>query len=170
MTDFEFEDIFKKSRASKEYAFQVTVIDWLFGRTRKGNKTYEGNAPMPGLLFTHHYAGRKGASEGYFLQQLGVRPGMGDILNWWSKDGVLHSGMLELKVDAQMSAAQHKIKGACLQLGIKYEMARTPAQVIAVYHKWGLHPLHTNIKPLDTRTDADKKQQHFDMYAPPRKD
>lgn len=166
MDDFEFEDIFKKSRASKEYAFQVSVINWLYGRTRKGNKTYEGNPPMPGLLFTHHYAGRKGASEGYFLQQLGVRPGMGDILNWWAKDGILHSGMLELKVDAQMSAAQHKIKGQCLQLGIKYEMARTPAQVIDVYHKWGLNPLNTYIKALDHRTDGQKKQAAFDLYAP----
>ncbi len=154
----------------KEYAFQVAVIDYLYGRTRKGNKTYPGNPPMPGLLFTHHYAGRKGASDGYFLQQLGVRPGMGDILNWWKDDkGILHSAMLELKVDADMSGAQHKIKGACIQLGIKYEMARTPAQVIAVYHKWGLNPLHAAIRQPDYRTMDEKKADAFDFQAPPKK-
>ncbi len=151
----------------KEYAFQVAVIDWLYGRQRKGNKTFGGNPPMPGLLFTHHYTGRKGADEGYFLQQLGVKAGIGDILNWWrDKNGILQSAMLELKVDADMSSAQHKIKGTCLQLGIKYELARTPAQVIAIYHKWGLNPLHTAIKTPDYRTWDEKKQDAFDMYRP----
>ncbi len=153
----------------KEYAFQVAVIDYLYGRTRKGNKTFPGNPPMPGLLFTHHYAGRKGAEDGYFLQQLGVRPGIGDILNWWN-DGNLQCGMLELKVDADMSSAQHKIKGTCIQLGIKYTMARTPEQVIGAYRNWGLNPLHTAIRTPDYRTDDEKHKQIFDMYAPPKKE
>lgn len=149
----------------KEYQFQICVVDWLYGRTRKGNKTYPGNPPMPGLLFTHHYAGRT-KEDGYFLQQLGVRPGIGDILNWWHDGERLECGMLELKVDADMSSSQHKVKGTCIQLGIKYELARTPAQVIAVYHKWGLKPLHEAIRTPDYRTFDDKKKESFDMQKP----
>lgn len=163
--EFEFQEIFKKTRGSKEYAFQVSVVDWLYGRTRKGNKTYGGNPPMPGLLFTHHFAGRKGGDTGFFLSNLGVRPGMGDILNWWN-DGQLRAGFLELKVDAEMSAAQHKIKGTCIQMGIHYDVAKTPEQIIAIYRKWGLKPLNTAIATPDYRSPAEKKQQSFDMYKP----
>lgn len=150
----------------KEYLLQISVVDWLYGRTRKGNKTFPGNPPMPGLFFTHHYAGRT-KEDGYFLQQLGVRPGVGDILNFWKdSNGVLHVGMLELKVDADMSPAQHKVKGICIQLGIKYELARTPAQVIAIYHKWGLSPLNTAIHAPDYRTWNEKNKDSYNLYAP----
>ncbi len=154
------------TRNTKEYRFQVAVVDWLYGRTRKDNKTFGCNPPMPGLLFTHHYAGRKGSSEGFFLQQLGVRPGMADILCWWNTGGTLHAGMLELKVDADMSAAQHKIKGTCIQLGIKYEMARNPEQVIGAYRHWGLNPLHTAILTPDYSTKQEKFKQAYDFYKP----
>lgn len=154
------------TRNAKEYKFQVSVIDWLYGRTRKGNKTFGCNPPMPGLLFTHHYAGRKGSSEGYFLQQLGVRPGMGDILNWWNVGGTLNASMLELKVDADMSPAQHKVKGACIQLGIKYTMARTPEQVIGAYRNWGLNPLNTAILVPDYTSERQKFERAHDAYKP----
>lgn len=148
----------------KEYTLQVCTIDWLSGLTRKGNKTFEGNIPMPGLLFTHHYAGRN-KEDGFFLKQLGVRPGMGDILNWWN-DGQLQAGFLELKVDADMSSSQHKVKGICLQLGIKYEVARTKEQIFAVYHKWKFKPLHYNMATPDFRTLQDKYKENHNMYAP----
>lgn len=166
MIENPFSDDQEKTRDQKEYKFQIAVVDWLYGRTRKGNKTFGCNPPMPGLLFTHHYAGRKGSSEGFFLQQLGVRPGMGDLLNWWNTGGTLNAGMLELKVDADMSAVQHKIKGVCLQIGIKYEMARNPEEVIGAYRNWGLKPLHTAILAPDYRTDMEKKHDAFDFFAP----
>lgn len=163
-------EIWDTLEMNKEYLFQLSVIDWLYGRMRKGNKTFGNNPPMPGLLFTHHYAGRKGPEDGFFLQQLGVRPGMGDILCWWNDPtGKLCAGMLELKVDAALSTAQHKIKGICHQLGIRYDVARTPAQVIAIFHKWGLNPLHIAIKTPDYRTFDDKHEDSFEMYKPPEK-
>lgn len=165
--EFEFQEIFKKSRASKEYAYQVCAVDWLYGRTRKGNKTYGCNPPMPGLLFTHHFAGRKGSDAGFFLGNLGVRPGMGDLLNWWNIGGRLEAGFLELKVDADMSPAQHKIKGTCIQLGIRYDVAeKTKEDVFKAYHKWGWKPLHYAMATPDYRSPAEKKQQSFDMYKP----
>ena len=120
---------------------------------------------MIGLLFTHHFAGRKGSSDGYFLQQLGVRPGIGDIINWWN-DGRLQCGFLELKVEAALSPAQIKIRDRCAGLGIKYAVARTPQQVISVYRNWGLKPTHEAIRNPDYRTEAEKKQDIYNMYKP----
>lgn len=159
------------TRGSDEYKFQVAVVDWLYGRTRKSNKTYAGNPPMPGLLFTHHYTGHKGGKEGnaerHYLWNLGVRPGISDILNWWKdKDNILRAGMLELKVNAEMSSPQHRIKGVCLDLGIGYELAHNGEEVVAAYRKWGLLPSHTAIRMLDFATPLEKVQRGIDWFRP----
>ena len=129
---------------------------------------------MPGLMFTHHYAGRS-ESEGFFLKMLGVRPGIGDILNWWApKDRAAHPGMIcaammELKVeDRPQSPEQRKVQAECEHMGLRYRVARTPDDVYAIYRLWGLAPRHCTILAPDYRSFDEKGDDAFEYFMPIR--
>lgn len=140
-----------------EYTIQVGIADHLKGQRRIGNKTYPGNPPFPGLLFTHAFQGRS-KEEGYYLKALGVRAGIFDIPLWWENPRkaeleklnlnipLYEAGMLEVKRPKEgYSDSQKEIKPILERLGMKHGIVHSVREAHDMIISWGLIAAHNTI-------------------------
>lgn len=89
---FEMPDgILKEKHGTAEYRLHVAFVDYLRGNKRIGNKLYPITRPFPDLFdgygkqkWTHCAQGRD-KTEGFFLNQMGLRAGVLDLFFWYPR-------------------------------------------------------------------------------------
>ncbi len=150
-----------------EFRIHRAIVDHVRGNIRRGNEITRTTAPFTGLFITHIYAGRS-KEEGFFLKMLGVVSGVPDLLAIWpDKVRGYDFGFIEVKTPiGQLSPPQRKFQGFCSHLGINWGIARSVDDAHKLFIKWGLQPVHNNIREADIRSDTQKKKDIFEMYKP----
>ena len=118
---------------------------------------------FPDLLFTHVPNRGGSAADGFFKKQLGVMPGVADLIFWWEGG----FGAIELKTPGGIwKPAQRKFEWMFSARGGKYAVCKSVKEVHATLKSWGLKSVHEAVKEPDLRSEAQKKQDMFDYYKP----
>lgn len=144
-----------------EYALQTHVIRYLSGKIRRGRNVIQATVPFPDLIFFHCYQGRT-EEDGFFLKELGVKPGVADILLVGHN---LFAG-IELKVGKnKQSDYQRNFQYKLETYGHKYAVCRTVAEVRDLLISWGLECKNMHcIEP--PRSEEEKRKAVWEMYKP----
>lgn len=85
-------------------------------------------------IFTHSCpnegAGRDGAIRTAQLITMGLYPGVGDLVVWWTKDNRTVIGYLEVKTaTGRQSDRQKRFEEKCIEKGIPYHVVRSVEDV-----------------------------------------
>lgn len=143
-----------------EYKLQVGIIAHLRGQRRKGREVFEHTPPFKELFVCHIYQGRS-KGEGFFLKQLGVYPGVADILAVWPEG----FGFLEVKTkDGHLSTPQKRFKWMCERYNVKWALIRSVKDAHDTLKKWGVTCVHDAIQEPDLRTFEEKREDMRNMY------
>lgn len=165
-----------KNPNQKEFVLQVHIIE--------KHEQY-----FPHVLITA-FPGRPGdATDGFFKKMMGVRPGVSDIVLWWGFTYPLwattwlikmldhlgfgfchmHSGVVELKVDARVTSSQNKFLSAIHSLGGHQGVARSWEQYYHLLCSFGIKPVCecTQFHEPDYRDLSEKFQDAHDFFKPP---
>lgn len=170
-----WDDAESKSSNQKEFKLQVHIVE-------------QHNIYFPHVLITA-FPGRPGdATDGFFKKLMGVLPGVTDIILWWGYQypnwaikwlakmleycgfsfSQIHSGVVEIKVDARVRTAQNKFMSAISFLRGNNGVVRSWEQYYKLLCSWHIKPVTpctTFIEP-DYRSDEEKKRDAFDFYKP----
>lgn len=163
------------TRNQKEYKLQVHIA--------KRHVQY-----FPHVVMTHIPNRPSSSSDGHFKKQMGMRAGVTDIAVWYTfpypnwaikwlakmldylgfSFSRMHGGMIELKVDTEISPEQNKFMSAIHSLGGKQGMVRTWRAYYKLLCSWGIKPIEecTDFDEPDYHTFEDEKKAVFDMYKP----
>ena len=141
-----------------EYKLHVACIDYIRGQVRHGNKTYPVTRPFPALYspegkqrFTHIYQGRN-EDEGFHLKQMGLRPGISDLMLW---PGFL--GFIDFKVHTELSRDQAQFFRDVGLIGAKTATATSREEFRDTLISWGLECINPTIQPpKPTRAQIDQ--------------
>lgn len=131
--------ILKEKHGTREYQLQIHCIDYLQGRKRIKGKTYPITRPFPQLWhnnnprWTHIATAREG-DQAFFLQQMGLRRGIFDLMLWW--EAGIH--FIDLKATGGLSADQRQFADDMRRIGIKTATASTVAQFRDQLIAWNL--------------------------------
>lgn len=135
------------------------------------------------------FPGRPGdAKDGFFKKKMGVRPGVSDIILWWSHTyplwavkwlmqmrdycgfgfALMHSGVIELKVDAKISSAQNKFLSRINGLGGCHQVCHSWQEYYKTLCKWGIKPVYicTTFAEPDYSTWDEKLAAVHNFFAP----
>ena len=170
-----FDDAEEKTRLQKEYRLQCHIVE--------RHAEY-----FPHIIITAFPGRPKDGADGFFKQQMGVRKGVTDILIWWGYNypawaikwltkmiqycgfgfSLMHSGVIGLKVDAKVDAAQEKFLSAIHSLGGKEGVVRSWEEYYKLLVWWKIKPSYicTIFDSPDYRSDMEKKRDAFAMYMP----
>lgn len=156
MIDLEDSPLSVKTKNNEEYHLQVAIIDHLRGR-----KTLSG-VPFPNMFVTHLYSGRN-EKEGFFLKQLGVQPGVADLMVIW-QGGI---GFIEVKTKTgSLSYHQKGFQAMCKSWGIKYAIVRSVGSAHAALKSWGIESRRDTVIEPDLRTKAQKIKDSLEAWKP----
>ena len=140
-----------------EYKLHVAIIDYLRGQKRKGNEVFPGNKPFPYLFVCHIFQGRS-KEDGFFLKNLGVFPGVADILAIWKTNDGFDIGFIEVKtVKGALSTPQKKFKSICHWFGIKWALVRSAQETHDTLKSWGLECVSDSVREPDLRDEMQKR-------------
>jgi hypothetical protein len=118
---------------------------------------------FPGLLYFHVPNQTRDATEAFFNKQMGVRPGIPDIILAW-RGG---QGMMEIKTEAgKISSNQNKTMSAFHAIGWHTGVVRNVKSAHQMLVAWGIKPVHNAIKEPDLRSDDQKKSDSFNAQRP----
>ncbi len=143
---------------------------------------------FPHVLITA-FPGRPGdAKDGFMKKLMGVRAGVSDIMIWFSfpypawattwlgkmlkhcgfSFARMHSGVIELKVDARVSSSQNKFLSSIASLGGCEGVARSWQEYYRLLCLWGIKPVCqcTYFEEPDYRDLGEKYRDAFALYAP----
>ena len=103
------------------------------------------------------------ATEAFWNKQMGVEPGVSDLLLGWQGN----TGALEIKSETgKLSTPQNKFLSWASSIGWHTGVARSVRGAHQILMGWGLKP-HANIThEPELRTFAEKNKAIYDMYAP----
>lgn len=148
-----------------EYKLHVAIIDHIKGQKRKGKEIIQGTRPFRNLFVTHIFQGRS-AEDGFFLKQMGVFPGVADLLCIWDNAGP-QIGFLEVKTEkGYLSTAQKKFKGICQAFGVRYALVRSVADAHRQLKDWGVHCVHDSVVEPDIRSWDQKLEDAKALWKP----
>jgi hypothetical protein len=89
---------------------------------------------LDAVWFAVPNGGARSKIEAAIFQGLGVVAGVPDLVFLW-RDGC---GGIELKREGgRLSESQREFRARCREKGIRYEVARSPAEVLEVLGEWG---------------------------------
>lgn len=162
-------------RINKEYRLQTHIV--------KKHAIY-----FPHVIMTHIPNQTRDSTEAFFNKQLGVRAGASDIALWWGFSyptwatiwlakmikflgfgfSLMHSGVVELKVDSRVTSAQNKFLSAIRSLGGSEGVARSWREYYELLCSFGIKPVEkclTFDEPNYLNTKEKYKTAH-DWYKP----
>ncbi len=176
MTDGHLEDATGDLTANqKEFKLQVHIIE-------------QHAIYFPHVIITA-FPGRPGdAQDGFFKKMMGVRAGVSDIILWWSYPypswaktwlakmlsycgfsfSLMHSGVVELKVDARINPAQNKFLSAIHSLKGNQGVVRSWQQYYKLLCSWHIKPAQECriFNEPDYRGLSEKYKDAFNFFAP----
>ncbi len=146
-----------------EYRLQVAVVKHL-------------QSAFPSLLFTHVPNRSKDAQDGFFRKQMGVLPGVPDLIFWYREtlrdDGrLVWSGIVSAAIELKASKGrssndQNRFASSFVHIGGKYAVCKSVKEAHDALVSWGLEPRHDGYVEPDTRSDNQKKADSFDYFKP----
>lgn len=144
------------SRNPLEYKLHIAILAHI-------NSAFIG-PHNPNLKCFHVPNQSRDGTEAFFNKQLGVLPGVSDMLFGWNGN---HTGALEIKAEYnELSSAQNKFMSWAKIIGWHTGTAKTVKQAHEVLIKWGLKPAHNTIVEPDYRTKEEKFRDAHNFFAP----
>lgn len=141
-----------------EYKLHVAVVEHL-------------RRAFPTLLWTHCPNKPKDAQDGFFKKQMGVRPGVADLLFWWVDKSELPwnllCGAIELKIGkGRQGNDQNRFASSFGDNGGFYAICKSVKDVHDTLIKWGLKPKCNSILEPDYATKEEKFERASEFYSP----
>lgn len=175
MTENPFRGLDGTTVTQKEFRLQLHIID-------------KHAAYFPHVIITA-FPGRPGdAKDGYMKKLMGVRAGVSDIILWWGYQypnwalqwlakmlgncgfafSRMHSGVVEIKVDARVSTGQNKFLSAIGSLQGNYGVVHSWREYYHLLLSFGIKPRVpcTLFEEPDYRSIDEKRADSFDYFAP----
>lgn len=149
MNPFKDEEL---KRQQIEYRIQVAVVKHL-------------DSAFPSLLYTHVPNRSSDAADGFFKKQMGVRPGVADLICWWPSNGHLECGAIELKAHkGRWGGEQNKFASSFTYIGGRYALCKSVKEAHDALCGWGVVPAHYAIVEPDLRGEQQKFADSFDFF------
>lgn len=150
----------KLGRNQAEFKLQLAVVEHL-------------KSAFPCLLWTHVPNKGGSAKDGFFKKAMGVRPGVADLIFWWSQHqhfsntNLIKCGAIELKASkGKQSSDQNKFASSFVHVGGKYAVCKSVREVHEALKSWGLTAKHEHCIEPDTRSKQQKFSDAFDAFKP----
>lgn len=149
--------------SNPEYSLQVHVIRYLDGKIKQGRNVINVTPPFPEIQKSWHVYQGRSEDEGFFLKEMGVRPGVHDVHILYKKNnpqaGDTGYGTIELKVGKnKQSDYQRDFTSKMITCGHKTDVCYSVAEVRDTLIKWGLECKNPNAieppRPLEERRQA----------------
>ncbi len=138
-----------------EYRLHVAIVKHV-------NSAFIG-AHNPNMKFFHVPNQNKDATQAFFNQQLGVLPGVPDLIFSWPAN----IGGLEIKAPTgKLSSPQNRFLSWAKLIGWHTGTAKSVRQAHHLLVMWGLKAAHQSIVEPDYSTQQQKFERAFDWYKP----
>lgn len=149
MTSNPFSDDNELKRNQLEYRLQVAVVKHL-------------QTTFPSLLWTHCPNRPADAQDGFFKKMMGVRPGVSDLLFWYSGG----FAAIELKASkGRWGNDQNRFASSFTAIGGKFKLCKSVQEVHDALVSWGIVPASSAVTEPDLRSLNQKHSDSFNFYA-----
>lgn len=118
----------------------------------------------PGLKFWHVANENRDSTQGFWNREMGQLAGVLDFQCGWP---VSKAGVLEVKFGKnKLTPDQNRFISWAKQIGWHTGVAYSVQQAHWTLCTWGLKPAYSQVQEPDLRTDAEKKHDAYNFFAP----